>query len=103
MNISHISVSTLPVLYRFGGAIERRIVEIASEQARRGHRVRVYSTGDTTDTRETNGVTYHFLRCRTRLPLTRLEFQYNVVREVKKHPAGVIRRHRARPERTAES
>jgi hypothetical protein len=42
MNISHISVSTLPVLHRFGGAIERRIVEIAHEQARRGHRVSVY-------------------------------------------------------------
>ena len=76
MNISHISVSTLPVLYRFGGAIERRIVEIAREQARRGHRVSVYSVGDTTDTREVNGVTYHFLKCRTRLPLKHLEFQY---------------------------
>ena len=76
MNISHISVSTLPVLYRFGGAIERRIVEIAHEQARRGHRVSVYSVGDSTDTREVNGVTYHFLKCRTRLPFRHLEFQY---------------------------
>ena len=52
MNISHISVSNLPVWHRFGGAIERRIVEIAREQARRGHRVRVYSVGDRTMTRE---------------------------------------------------
>jgi hypothetical protein len=83
MNISHISVSTLPVLHRFGGAIERRIVEIAHEQARRGHRVSVYSVGDTTDTRELNGVTYHFLKCRTRLPYRHLEFQYRVVRELR--------------------
>src|SRR5260370_36345024 len=55
MNISHISVSTLPVLHRFGGAIERRIVEIAQEQARRGHRVSVYSAGDTTETRDVGG------------------------------------------------
>ena len=36
MHINHISVSTLPVLHRYGGAIERRIIEIAREQARRG-------------------------------------------------------------------
>ena len=57
MNISHISVSTLSVLHRFGGAIERRIVEIAHEPPRRGHRVSLYSVGDTTDTREVNAVT----------------------------------------------
>ena len=91
MNISHIGVSTLPVLHRFGGAIERRIVEIAREQARRGHRVRVYSVGETTHTREVDGVTYHFLRCRTRGPVKHLEFQYRVVRELQKHTDEVLR------------
>jgi len=93
MNISHISVSTLPVLHRFGGAIERRIVEIAHEQARRGHRVSVYSVGDATATREVNGVTYHFLKCRTRLPFKHLEFQYQVVRELKKRSDDVLHFH----------
>src|SRR5258707_3780565 len=93
MNISHISVSTLPVLHRFGGAIERRIVEIAQEQARRGHRISVYSVGDTTETREVSGVTYHFLKCRTRLPLRHLEFQYHVVRALKTRAADVLHFH----------
>src|SRR5260221_10662695 len=93
INISHISVSTLPVLHRFGGAIERRIVEIAHEQARRGHRVSVYSVGDATATREVNGVTYHFLKCRTRLPFKHLEFQYQVVRELKKRSDDVLHFH----------
>jgi glycosyltransferase involved in cell wall biosynthesis len=93
MNISHIGVSTLPVLHRFGGAIERRIVEIAREQARRGHRVRVYSVGETTHTREVDGVTYHFLRCRTRGPVKHLEFQYRVVRELQKHSDEVLHFH----------
>ncbi len=93
MNISHISVSTLPVLHRFGGAIERRIVEIAQEQARRRHRVSVYSVGDTTETREVSGVTYHFLKCRTRLPLRHLEFQYHVVRALKTRAADVLHFH----------
>src|SRR5260370_5179710 len=93
MKMSHISVSTLPALQRFGGAIERRIVEIAREQAGRGHRVSVYSVGDTTETREVRGVTYHFLKCRTRLPLRHLEFQYHVVRELKKRSADVLHFH----------
>ena len=93
MNISHISVSTLPVLHRFGGAIERRIVEIAREQARRGHRVGVYSVGDTDDTREVDGVTYHFLKCRTRLPFKHLEFQYRVARELQKGSDDVLHFH----------
>ncbi len=82
MNISHISVSNLPVWHRYGGAIERRIVEIAQEQARRGHRVCVYSVGDQTMTRERAGVTYHFLKCRTRLPWRHFEFQCQVVRHL---------------------
>src|SRR5262249_58527577 len=90
---SHVSVSTLPVLHRFGGAIERRIVEIATEQARRGHRVRIYSVGDTTHTRDVNGVTCHFVQCRARLPLKHLEFLYKVVGEIKKHPADVLHFH----------
>ena len=93
MKISHISVSTLPVLHRFGGAIERRIVEIAQEQARRGHRVSVYSVGDTAETREVNGVTYHFLRCRTRLPFRHLEFQYQVVRALQRRSEDVLHFH----------
>jgi len=93
MNISHVSVSTLPVLHRFGGAIERRIVEIAREQARRGHRVSVYSVGDTSGTREVDGVTYHFLKCRTRLPFRHLEFQYRVVRELRRRSDDVLHFH----------
>src|SRR6185295_1901788 len=84
MNISHISVSTLPVLYRFGGAIRRRIVEIAQEQARRGHRVTVYSVGDETQTEERLGVIYRFLKCRTRLPWKHFEFQNKAVKELRR-------------------
>jgi glycosyltransferase involved in cell wall biosynthesis len=83
MRIAHISVSTLPVLHRYGGAIERRIQEIAGEQARRGHQVDVYSVGDRREVRQLAGVTYHFIRCRTRLPWKHFEFQHRVVRELR--------------------
>jgi glycosyltransferase involved in cell wall biosynthesis len=93
MHISHVSVSTLPVLHRYGGAIERRIVEVAREQARRGHEVRVYSVGDHDETLEQNGVTYCFVKCRTRLPWRHFEFQYRTVRELGRVRADVVHFH----------
>ena len=93
MNISHISVSNLPVLHRFGGAIERRIVEIARQQTKRGHRVRVFSVGDRTEIREESGVEYKFLKCRTALPFRHLEFQYKVVNVLKRRPDEVLHFH----------
>jgi glycosyltransferase involved in cell wall biosynthesis len=98
MNISHISVSTLPVLHRFGGAIERRIVEIAQEQARRGHRVSVYSVGDETQTQERAGVSYHFLKCRSRLPWKHFEFQYQVVKGLKRKSSEDVLHFHSQPE-----
>jgi glycosyltransferase involved in cell wall biosynthesis len=98
MNISHVSVSTLPVLYRFGGAIERRIVEIAREQARRGHQVNVYSVGDRDETREVDGVTYHFLKCRTRLPWKHFEFQLKTVNLVRKNRRAEVLHFHSQPE-----
>jgi glycosyltransferase involved in cell wall biosynthesis len=93
MHIAHVSVSTLPVLHRYGGAIERRILEIAREQARRGHRVCVYSVGDRHERRELDGVTYHFVHCRTRLPWKHFEFQHTAVRELRRTSPDVVHFH----------
>ena len=90
MNISHISVSNLPVLHRFGGAIERRIIEIAQKQAKQGHRVRVFSIGNRTEIREVRGVEYNFLKCGTCLPFRHFEFQHKVVNVVKRRPDEVL-------------
>ncbi|MBN8604994.1 MAG: glycosyltransferase, partial [Planctomycetes bacterium] len=98
MIINHISVSTLPVLYRFGGAIERRIMETANEQARRGHEVHVYSVGDESETRLVNGVTYHFIKCRSKLPLKHIEFQYRIARALKRGPKGGVLHFHSQPE-----
>jgi glycosyltransferase involved in cell wall biosynthesis len=93
MNISHISVSVLPVLHRFGGGIERRINEIAQRQAKQGHRVRVFSIGDQTEIREVRGVEYNFLKCPTCLPFRHFEFQHKVVNVVKQRPDEVLHFH----------
>src|SRR5262249_38290444 len=93
MNINHVSVTTLPVLHRYGGAIERRIIEIAREQARRGHRVDVYSVGDEEETRELDGVTYRFVKCRASLPWKDYEFQYRAAREMRQARPDVVHFH----------
>jgi len=98
MHISHISVSTLPVLHRFGGAIERRVMEIARQQARCGHRVSVYSVGYANERREVEGVTYHLLKCRTRLPWRHFEFQYKAVRELNRTPRPEVLHFHSQPE-----
>ena len=98
MIVNHISVSTLPVLYRFGGAIERRIMETANEQARRGHDVHVDSVGDQSETKLLEGVTYHFIKCRSKLPWKHIEFQYKVARAIKRGPQGGVLHFHSQPE-----
>lgn len=98
MIINHISVSTLPVLHCFGGAIERRILETAREQARRGHDVHVYSVGEETETRAVDGVNYHFIRCRSKLPFKHIEFQHQTVRALKRGPKGGVLHFHSQPE-----
>jgi len=98
MRINHISVSTLPVLYRYGGAIQRRIVELANEQALQGHSVRVYSVGDRDENRRVAGVDYHFLRCRTALPWRHFEFQGRAVRAMGRGPRADVLHFHSQPE-----
>lgn len=75
MHILHIGpASDVPVLHRFGGAVQRRIWELARRQARRGHRVVVYSFDRETSSRRIEGVELRFLRCRTPHPARQLEF-----------------------------
>ncbi|MGC4121310.1 MAG: oligosaccharide flippase family protein [Myxococcales bacterium] len=75
MQIVHMGpASDVPVLHRFGGAVQRRIWEMARVQARRGDRVVVYSFGDRTETRLVDGVELRFVHCVTPHPPRQLEF-----------------------------
>jgi glycosyltransferase involved in cell wall biosynthesis len=98
MRISHVSVSNLPVLHRYGGAIERRIVEIARVQAQRGHEVSVYSVGPEAETRHLDGVTYQFVKCRTRLPWKHVEFQLKAACQMKRTARPEVVHYHSQPE-----
>jgi glycosyltransferase involved in cell wall biosynthesis len=84
MKIAHVSVLGTPILYPYGGAIQRRIFEIAKEQAKRGDHVSVYSIGDQREIKEVSGVKINYLCCKSSLPWRHLEFQLRAVAGIKK-------------------
>lgn len=97
MRIVHIGVATHPpILSQYGGAIQRRIYEMAKEQVRSGHEVTIYSVGDRTEFRESEGVGIHYLRCATPLPLRQVEFQIRAIRHLRRsggRPAELVHFH----------
>jgi glycosyltransferase involved in cell wall biosynthesis len=109
MHIAHVGVSDIAVTHRYGGAIQRRIFEVAREQARRGHSVTIYSLGHEPERREFSGVNVHFLKCSTPLPWRHLEFQLHVARYLRRsaneldvvyfhsQPEGALLNNRRRP------
>ena len=89
MDIVHIGTSSFPpILYRFGGAITRRIWELAREQAEAGHKVVVYSIGEETLSRQVSNVTIHYIRLRSKSSLRHIEFQVRVLRHIRKELTG---------------
>ena len=68
MRIVHIGTSVVPVGYRHGGALQRRMLEMARRQAALGHEVVVLSPGDRTGVVEVDGVVVQTLRLRSRRP-----------------------------------
>ena len=80
MKIAHISIGSPPsLLSPFGGAIQRRVLELSMAQARVGHQVTAFSMGETQGTIQHEGVTIHFVACRGSSPWRRLEYQTRVL------------------------
>ena len=84
MNIIHVSVSGPPILYQYGGAIQRRILEIAREQAKGGNYVRIYSIGDPRESKEIEGIKIIYIHCAICAPWQSFEFQIKVAESTQK-------------------
>ena len=99
MRIVHVSVGSVPVLYRYGGAIQRRIIEIAQEQAARGHEVVVYSVGEADGRLHHGGVEVRFLACRSSsryrhlLRLGWIELQMRVAADLRRERVDILHFH----------
>jgi glycosyltransferase involved in cell wall biosynthesis len=76
VKIVHLSIGALPPPFTtMGGAVQRRVGELALAQARRGHDVSVLAPRETPGRAEVDGVHVRYVRCRTAAPWTHLEFQ----------------------------
>jgi len=67
------------MLHRFGGAVQRRIWEMARCQARRGDRVVAYSFDREASTRQLEGVELRFVKCYTPHPPRQFEFLFKAL------------------------
>jgi glycosyltransferase involved in cell wall biosynthesis len=74
VRIVHIGTSQVPVLHRFGGALQRRMMEMARLQASAGHDVVILSPGARSRIDDVDGVTVCTLRLRSRRPIRDFEF-----------------------------
>jgi glycosyltransferase involved in cell wall biosynthesis len=70
------------VLSTHGGAIERRIREVAAMQVVRGHEVTVFSVGDVDRVVQHDGYTVCELRCGIPYPGKHVQFQIRSVRKI---------------------
>ncbi|WP_232667189.1 glycosyltransferase family 4 protein [Pseudonocardia sp. TRM90224] len=75
MRIAHIGPASLPVGYKFGGAVERRMIELAAAQVARGDEVLLVSMSPDgpREPGAAKGVSIHDVPCRTRRPIRDLE------------------------------
>jgi len=94
MHIAHIGVNVgPPLLSTRGGAIQRRIMEMARAQVAQGHHVVAYSTGAQAETRWVDGVEVRFVPCRLPLPFRHAEFQLRVLGQIGRAPCDVAHFH----------
>ena len=87
--IVHVGPSHLPLPAQLGGAIERRMMELAEAQACGGERVIVYSGGQETGWREYRGVFIRYLSG------SRAEFALRFVQDVVRTPRVIHVHNRA--------
>lgn len=85
--IVHVGPSHLPLPARLGGAVERRMLELAVAQARSGERVIVYSGGPETAWMQHRGVSIRYLGG------SRAEFALRFVQDVVRRRPRVIHVH----------
>ena len=93
MTIAHLGPSALPILYPLGGAIQRRIRELAHGQALRGDRVIVYSAEDRAGRRHYWGFEIRSIPCRMSKPFRSLEFLAKALADLRREPVDILHFH----------
>jgi glycosyltransferase involved in cell wall biosynthesis len=93
LRIIHIGPSNLPLRHGRGGAIERRMLELAAAQARRGHDVAVYSAETKDSSFLVDGFELRTISCRRTGGIRRFEFMNKAIRHAWSSPCDVLHFH----------
>ena len=93
MKIVHLGPSVLPVTYRFGGAVQRRMLEIAKAQARRGDEVIIYSADGEQGRTENDAIEIRKVACRHRAPWRDIEYLRKALGELQNEQVDVLHFH----------
>jgi glycosyltransferase involved in cell wall biosynthesis len=93
MRIAHLGVSALPVLYPLGGAIQRRMVELAKAQVARGHEVIIYSADQRAGRVNLDGVEVRSVACKLSMPLRDIEYMKKALGELQAEFPDVLHFH----------
>jgi len=95
VRIAHLGPSNHPIEFSRGGAIERRMVEMARVQARGGEDVVVYSAENAFADTSIDGYRLRTMKCAGKGILRRLEFLWQAAADLRNHPVDLIHVHSA--------
>lgn len=93
MIIIHLGPAVLPMPHKLGGAIQRRMLEIATLQAARGERVILYSAGNHAARTEHHGVEIRTLACSRSGSLRDLEYLAKARHDLRRQKVDVLHFH----------
>jgi glycosyltransferase involved in cell wall biosynthesis len=99
MKIAHVSLAQgPPVVSRFGGAIQRRILEMSRVQVQQGDDVVIFSLGEKAGVAEYEGIRIESIVPRMRGPLSHADFQHQALSSLGKHGGANVIHFHSQPE-----
>jgi glycosyltransferase involved in cell wall biosynthesis len=93
VTIVHLGPSVLPISYPLGGAVQRRMLEMAKAQSARGEKVIIYSADPESSRTECHGVEIRRIACRRRMPFRDFEYMRKALQELRFEPVDVLHFH----------
>jgi glycosyltransferase involved in cell wall biosynthesis len=93
VKIVHLGPSVLPISYPLGGAVQRRMLEMAKAQSVRGEKVIIYSADSESGRTNCDGVEIRSIACRRRMPFRDFEYLRKALEELRCESVDVLHFH----------
>jgi glycosyltransferase involved in cell wall biosynthesis len=99
VKIVHVCVAgSQPMLSPYGGAVQRRILELSKVQARMGHDVTAFSVGESSHDTWVDGVRVRFIRCVLPMPWRHGEYLVRILAALLREPRPDVLNFHGQPE-----